>query len=258
MIPRRIAEHVRSQNWFAVAIDLAIVVLGVFIGLQVSNWNADRHDRALGKDYIARLTTDIELEDNLWRYAIDYYTTARNYGAEALAGFKADPATLDGRFLVAIYQASQIWYAAPNRATFGELQSTGRIDTLSDPSLRAALANHYVRADQTLYTLQQTSQYRRIARLYLDNDVQTAIREKCGDQWRTDARNAYYVEIPETCEVDIPEPLLSEQIAALHANEEVRRELQFHMSVLTAGIGVMTNSMRSCDAMLTKLREAQR
>jgi hypothetical protein len=39
MIPRRIAEHVKAQNWFAVAIDF---VIGVFVGLQVGNWNEAR------------------------------------------------------------------------------------------------------------------------------------------------------------------------------------------------------------------------
>jgi hypothetical protein len=39
MLLRRITEHVRSQNWTAIAIDFVIVVVGVFIGIQVSNWN---------------------------------------------------------------------------------------------------------------------------------------------------------------------------------------------------------------------------
>ncbi|WP_412061300.1 hypothetical protein [Rubrivirga sp. IMCC45206] len=42
MIFRRIAEHVRDQNWTAVGIDFVIVVVGVFIGTQVANWNAER------------------------------------------------------------------------------------------------------------------------------------------------------------------------------------------------------------------------
>ena len=39
---RRIREHVAHHNWFAVAIDLAIVVIGVFLGTQASNWNQTR------------------------------------------------------------------------------------------------------------------------------------------------------------------------------------------------------------------------
>ena len=38
MFLRRIAAHLKTQNWTAVGLDLLIVVIGVFIGTQVSNW----------------------------------------------------------------------------------------------------------------------------------------------------------------------------------------------------------------------------
>lgn len=37
MILRRITEHIKAHNWFAVLIDFLIVVLGVFVGLQVNS-----------------------------------------------------------------------------------------------------------------------------------------------------------------------------------------------------------------------------
>ena len=49
MVLRRFREHVIDHNWFAVAVDLAIVVVGVFLGTQVSNWNAARIDREKGQ-----------------------------------------------------------------------------------------------------------------------------------------------------------------------------------------------------------------
>jgi hypothetical protein len=42
MILRRIAESVRARDWFTFTIEFAIVVAGVFIGIQVANWNAVR------------------------------------------------------------------------------------------------------------------------------------------------------------------------------------------------------------------------
>jgi hypothetical protein len=33
MILRRLREHVTHHNWFAVTIDFAIVVVGVFVGI---------------------------------------------------------------------------------------------------------------------------------------------------------------------------------------------------------------------------------
>lgn len=46
MILRRITKHVREQNWAAIAIDFVIVVTGVFLGIQVGDWNDGRQDRA--------------------------------------------------------------------------------------------------------------------------------------------------------------------------------------------------------------------
>ena len=42
MLLRRITHHIKNQNWFAVFLDFIIVVAGVFIGIQVSNWNESR------------------------------------------------------------------------------------------------------------------------------------------------------------------------------------------------------------------------
>ena len=42
MVVRRIREHVATHNWFAVSVDLLIVVAGVFLGIQASNWNEAR------------------------------------------------------------------------------------------------------------------------------------------------------------------------------------------------------------------------
>ena len=42
MVIRRFREHVARQDWFAVLIDVGIVVLGVFLGIQASNWNEAR------------------------------------------------------------------------------------------------------------------------------------------------------------------------------------------------------------------------
>lgn len=42
MLLRRFSKHVEDQNWFAVALDFVIVVIGVFMGFQLNNWNEAR------------------------------------------------------------------------------------------------------------------------------------------------------------------------------------------------------------------------
>ena len=62
MILRRIAQHVRQQNWTAIGIDFLIVVLGVFLGIQLGNWNAALSDRAAYGRALDRLDAEIETD----------------------------------------------------------------------------------------------------------------------------------------------------------------------------------------------------
>ncbi len=60
MLLRRVIEHVKAQNWTAVALDFVIVVVGVFIGIQVSNWNAARIAEVQAEDLLQRMIEEAE------------------------------------------------------------------------------------------------------------------------------------------------------------------------------------------------------
>lgn len=45
MLLRRVMEYVNAQNWFAVGVDFVIVVVGVFVGMEVANWNDVRNNK---------------------------------------------------------------------------------------------------------------------------------------------------------------------------------------------------------------------
>lgn len=57
---RRTVNHVRDQNWTAFAIDFAIVVFGVFVGLQVSLWNEARIEASRRQQIIEALVTSLD------------------------------------------------------------------------------------------------------------------------------------------------------------------------------------------------------
>jgi hypothetical protein len=59
MIFRRIKAHVEKENWFAVGTDFCIVVIGVFIGIQVANWNEARADQTRRSLIVEALINDI-------------------------------------------------------------------------------------------------------------------------------------------------------------------------------------------------------
>jgi hypothetical protein len=62
MILRRVIQHVKKQEWTAIWIDLVIVVVGVFIGIQVSNWNSERADRSAEKRHLEEIAEDLRAD----------------------------------------------------------------------------------------------------------------------------------------------------------------------------------------------------
>lgn len=58
MIVHGLREQLRRQDWVAVAIEFVLIVAGVFLGIQVSNWNDQRKERATEAAYLARIAQD--------------------------------------------------------------------------------------------------------------------------------------------------------------------------------------------------------
>ncbi len=55
---RNVTKNVKEQNWFAVFLDFLIVVLGVFMGIQLGNWNQARQVKASFAESKARFETE--------------------------------------------------------------------------------------------------------------------------------------------------------------------------------------------------------
>lgn len=84
MIIRRFSEHIGKQNWFAVGLDLIVVVVGIYIGLQADAFMSAKQDRDLEIEYLERLLTDMDesivaQKSNL--KAFDDGTSAIDYAA---------------------------------------------------------------------------------------------------------------------------------------------------------------------------------
>src|SRR3954451_83785 len=84
MVIRRFRDHVAEHNWFAVGVDVAVVVLGVFLGMQASNWNEDRLDRRRGDQYRQRLIDDLDANEEDFRQRAVYYQQVHDLGYAAL------------------------------------------------------------------------------------------------------------------------------------------------------------------------------
>jgi hypothetical protein len=62
MVLRRIADHLKQQQWTAVLIELVILILGVFLGFQVSDWANERADRAAETRHLEEIAEDLRAD----------------------------------------------------------------------------------------------------------------------------------------------------------------------------------------------------
>jgi hypothetical protein len=145
MVLRNLAGRVRERDWQAVVIEVLIVVAGVFIGLQVSNWNEDRKEAARGDEYLLRLNAELLQDVDGLGLIHGFWEQVGAYGAAALA-YAESGALQQGsawQTLLSYYQASQVWpYRKPD-VTFQEIRSTGSLLLIRNETLRAEIARHY-------------------------------------------------------------------------------------------------------------------
>lgn len=156
MILRRITQQVKAQNWFAVALDFCIVVFGILIAFQITNWSEDREDRRAEQRYLAELARDLEADiaemkagqgrslGILGLSELILETTNPDYARPAFWSPIDVDAVPDERFLSYPYAAlAGRSFLVSSDSTYEELIQTGNIAVLSDRALVSELIRFY-------------------------------------------------------------------------------------------------------------------
>ena len=141
MLLRRITAHVKEQNWFAVGIDLLIVVVGVFIGIQVANWNEEQGQRFDATVSLERLHEDFNLilgqtERSLARHEDHVKATARVLNG-ARKGEFIEESLLDDLQVIGDFSVP----SGPS-VTYRELVAAGRLKFIENQELRRSLKSY--------------------------------------------------------------------------------------------------------------------
>lgn len=255
---RRIKEHVRDQNWTAIGIDFVIVVFGVFVGLEVSNWNEDRATAARSEAFTARLVEDVRYEAWAVEWLIAYYTEVRRNAELAAAALSGDTTLTDEALLIAAYRATQYKENERARATYDELVSTGEIGLIADDALRAAAIGVF----STPYFGQIAeeglrSEYRRAFRRLVPADVQHALLRSCGDRWPDPgdypALAAGLLDYP--CTLDLPMDRVATTASTLRSDPSVLPALRQRFGDLET---ILTDLTKGFPTLLANLRHVAR
>src|SRR6478609_3644789 len=110
MRPARLVQRLREHDWMSALIELVIVIAGILIALQVSNFNQDRIDRARGAVYLRRIHADLQSDLANMASAHQFWGQVAAYQAGALANREHGQLVQGSQWktLLAYYQASQL------------------------------------------------------------------------------------------------------------------------------------------------------
>jgi hypothetical protein len=231
MIYKRVAARLKAQDWVAITIELAIVVVGVFIGTQVSNWNAERLERQGNARVLHNLRPEIADMVANFRTIYAYYDATNHYAQTAFAGWRGDPEVSDRDFVVGAFQATQIYFTGLNNDTWSQIYGSDRLRTIDNRAIRKDLSvlmtTDYLALERDL-----SSNYRQHAREVIPNDVQDAIRDQCGDRAVAGAVSSLF--LPPNCDLHYPAPRMAAAAAALRAKPGLVNELNWHLAVIAS------------------------
>ena len=236
MIFKRAVAKLRAQDWTAITIELAIVIIGVFVGIQVSNWNQARIERRATEHLLNELKPALQNFINYFDTAKPYYATTRSYSDVALAGWRNDPAVSDEQFVIGAYQASQIYSFGLNGDSWTTIFGSDRLPDIDDAEVRHSLATLMILNYQAIEA-QLTTDYREQVRQVIPEDVQDAIRTKCGDQRIPD--HPLNVRLPAKCHVVLPDGKFAFAASELRSHPKLIGELRWHRSTIEAFLGDM-------------------
>ena len=141
MILRRLAEAIVNQNWFTVIVEIAIVVVGILLGLQANEWSQQRQDRRDEIVYLERIAADLGDSRADTEDLIEFQSRHATHGAlvlDTLRSCSLDAADRD-TFASGIYLLAKNATAPFLRASLQELQSSGRLTIISNTALRQRL-----------------------------------------------------------------------------------------------------------------------
>lgn len=145
MILRRVIEHVKAQQWTAVFLDFFIVVVGILIAFQITEWNQARKDQVKEAVYLARLDAemDVILERLQSGVAIARESSEATELLLATHSGRADetkdagPSNEELRAAVRLLRAGRVPAGSP--AAFRQMVSSGELTLLRSEDLRNAL-----------------------------------------------------------------------------------------------------------------------
>jgi hypothetical protein len=253
MILRRVIDHVKHQNWTAVALDFVIVVMGVFIGIQVSNWNAAQEFKGRERELLRELRSEIEKSIAATEDKLAMYKEVGAAGERSLSFLKSGGGCGSDcwRVIVDFLHASQWQGARLNSSTYAEMR---RLGLPRSRRVAGAVEAYYAQNETPATAIAEFPEYRNLVRGLVPVDIQRKYWTKC---WKMiDGRET----LSRDCEADVPPDEAAAVVSVIAAYPRVPESLTQWTGLIIAApqsLGDQNRAgMRAIEAINTELGEA--
>lgn len=148
MILRTLTDAIYRQNWSTVALEILIVVIGIFIGLQADDWNQSRLDDRRAHQALQDLRADFEAINAVAGDLADYYQHNIKDLQILVRNVKAGEISPEDDTAIkrAIAYGGDFGDPPPPSGTYRDLSSSGELSLVRDKELRLRLIEY----DQSL------------------------------------------------------------------------------------------------------------
>ena len=251
MILHRLTENLRAQNWTAITIEFLIVVIGVFIGTQVANWNQQRLAKVATERMLEQLGPELQSQIEFFDSVHAYYATSRRYADQALAAWNGDRRISDNQFVIAAYQASQVTGIGTNAENWAITFGGDQLRNIEDPKVRRNMELMLTSDYSTVAFYAVATPYRENVRRVIPIKIQDDIRRECGDRNVPGKHGFVLIVLPKTCDLQIPPTDAAAIASALRARPDLVSELNWHLAAVAV---LLTNA----EILVIPIRELHR
>lgn len=251
---QRIARNLRDQNWTAIGIEFVVVVFGVFLAFQLNNWNEERIAQEAGQTYRARIVADLRNNAADLEGRNAYTNQLKAFGLRVLGDLDRTTPLDDEQFLIAAYQATQIYTRPLVRAAYDEVLATGTLNSLGDDATRDRISNYYLVMVASEIAFAPDTAYRDTVRSTIPYAVQNRIRSACAEVLETGAGTALgRTRLPETCTLDLSPENLARAASRVRATPGLELTLTHLLADLDQKLVQATRSQERVTVLLKEL-----
>lgn len=133
----------REQNWFAVALEVAIVVLGVVIGFQATAWGNERDARMQERELLQGLRVEFVANTDVLDQVAEEHRTSIQQARRMLSWTGPDPADVPPTVMdtLVVYLISETPAYHPAMGEVQAVMGAGQLGLIRNDSLRAMVAS---------------------------------------------------------------------------------------------------------------------